>query len=405
MKEQTPQWLTDVQNNSWEPEIILSGLTITFLFIMDDKIFNFFAMLIQDYDIGVTGYILYAFAVLGLNAITVLLIFHLLLRGLWVGMIGLSYVYPQGIDESKLPLTFKMYGVEDARSYVITIEKHCSIFFSLIFTVIGSLAFTTIMITPLFAINIWVDDPGWYLPLFAGYVLVIIFPMAILPVLFKEKRWAKRMNNNFINCVINTMMSNPGGKVPFALFLMLIILSLSTSGSQMAQFQLLNPEPLKTPTQGLMALQQRHYLDSRNNGERLTRAAITAKDVSSDYLELHIAYYHADQQVLNRIKSGWTPDKDNTRTIDPAVLEEKGLPLLFNISIDGKEIKNAQWAMLENHQLEQKTYYVRLPIKDLKEGLHQLQINKVLLSPRSKHYTELKPWDRLIFYKVPSGTS
>jgi len=43
---QTPDWLTEVQDRSWEPEILISGLTITVIFLLEKHIFNFHAALV-----------------------------------------------------------------------------------------------------------------------------------------------------------------------------------------------------------------------------------------------------------------------------------------------------------------------------------------------------------------------
>ena len=45
----TPDWLVEIQNKSWEPEILISGFTLTFLFILSDYIYNFYGMLVQDF--------------------------------------------------------------------------------------------------------------------------------------------------------------------------------------------------------------------------------------------------------------------------------------------------------------------------------------------------------------------
>ena len=55
-KDITPQWLIDIQHRSWEPEILISGITLTFLFLLTDYIYNFCGMLIQQqnfrFDLG-----------------------------------------------------------------------------------------------------------------------------------------------------------------------------------------------------------------------------------------------------------------------------------------------------------------------------------------------------------------
>lgn len=45
-------WLENLQRNSWEPEVIISGITLAFLFAFPSQLFEFAAYLIQDLGTG-----------------------------------------------------------------------------------------------------------------------------------------------------------------------------------------------------------------------------------------------------------------------------------------------------------------------------------------------------------------
>ena len=81
-----PKWLIDTQNKSWEPEILISGITLTFLFLLSNYIYNFYGMLIQDFAVwdGILR-ILYCLSIMGLNGFKIVFITHLILRGIWAG--------------------------------------------------------------------------------------------------------------------------------------------------------------------------------------------------------------------------------------------------------------------------------------------------------------------------------
>ncbi|MCK5075932.1 MAG: hypothetical protein KAR38_06125, partial [Calditrichia bacterium] len=133
-KHKTPDWLKEIQNKSWEPEILISGITLTFVFILSTKIYNFCGMLIQDLgvDSNVAGslYIISIFLSTGLK---IILITHLMFRGLWAGMVGLSYVFPKGINKQNLPKSKKNIIYDDPDTFVIKLEKICSMLFSFVF--------------------------------------------------------------------------------------------------------------------------------------------------------------------------------------------------------------------------------------------------------------------------------
>ena len=100
----TPDWLLEVQNKSWEPEIIISGITLTFVFILPNYIYNFYGMLVQDFGVfDAIAKILYRISVIAITGLKIILNVHLILRGLWTGCVGLSYVFPAGVNNEKLP--------------------------------------------------------------------------------------------------------------------------------------------------------------------------------------------------------------------------------------------------------------------------------------------------------------
>ena len=131
----TPQWLIDVQNKSWEPEILISGITLTFIFILSKHVYNFFGMLVQDYAVSVGlafgSYILSIFVFTGLK---IILVIHLILRGLWTGFVGLSYVFPDGVNKDRMSSKMRQVQFDKPEKFVIKLEEVCSLLFSFIFS-------------------------------------------------------------------------------------------------------------------------------------------------------------------------------------------------------------------------------------------------------------------------------
>jgi hypothetical protein len=48
-KNQDLTWLEHLQKNSWEPEVIISGISLAVLFIIPSRLFDMSVVLIQDY--------------------------------------------------------------------------------------------------------------------------------------------------------------------------------------------------------------------------------------------------------------------------------------------------------------------------------------------------------------------
>ena len=48
-KQQDMTSLEDLQGNNWEPQVIISGLALAFLFVIPSRLFDISVILIQDY--------------------------------------------------------------------------------------------------------------------------------------------------------------------------------------------------------------------------------------------------------------------------------------------------------------------------------------------------------------------
>lgn len=397
--ETTPKWLTDIQNNSWEPEIILSGLTITFLFIMNEPLYNFFAKLIQDYGLIMMGELGFVFACISLNAVIVVLLFHLILRGLWVGMIGLSYVYPQGITRANLPKHHREGDFDNAMTFVIKIERICSLLFSFIFSVILTFVLIILVYSPIALIEITLSGSTLQKPLIIAYAFLIAIPPSIMMTKFANHPWVKKINNHVYSCLIYTIQTNTGSRSAFVLFGVLIVFSLPLSIAQIQSFKQMRDESLRETESSYAVIYDRHYLDKRNTSLRLAKTAIDQFEVSGDSLILNIAYYKQDELAYNSITTQSKPQDKEHVIVDLAIWKQQGLAALFDLSINDKPIKTKDWHVFESQQLGQNIYQLRLNISHLDKGKYQLKLNKWALSKQKMHYQLRENWDSLLFYK------
>ena len=83
------------------------------------------------------GYML----VIGSKIMTANLILHLLLRGYWIGLIGLHSAYPNGIQFDRLPFSsrfirFLSSRVRDLDASAVLVDKICSVIFAFTFLMI-----------------------------------------------------------------------------------------------------------------------------------------------------------------------------------------------------------------------------------------------------------------------------
>ncbi|QBA64403.1 hypothetical protein [Muriicola soli] len=199
--ERFKKWLDILQQESWQLELIISGFAIYGLFMIIDPIELGNLQAQNDgntYKIFLMQGLLVSWYILTIN-----LIGHVILRGLWIGAIGLRYVSGE-IDYDKLAYSPKftrhlMKRVGSFDNYVATLEKYCSIIFAvtflLVFYLLGLLAIAFLFTL----LGLWIDKedtPDWVrygvaVPalLFLVFGLFLTFFDFITQGWLKKKKW------------------------------------------------------------------------------------------------------------------------------------------------------------------------------------------------------------------------
>jgi len=93
---------------SWEPEILLSGIVLYGMFKAPELLDSLYDYVNLNLDISGGDFknFISLFKV-SIKWLTFGLIMHLISRGIWVGMVGLSFTFTKGVDLNKLKLTDK----------------------------------------------------------------------------------------------------------------------------------------------------------------------------------------------------------------------------------------------------------------------------------------------------------
>lgn len=182
-EDQTPDWLKSIQLNSWEAELLISALVLFALFQIPDLIREY---ALQNFD---NGSLFHRFFRGIRDAVQLLKLgyaLHILIRGLWVASVGLSYVFPKGIDRSRLKFKGRFEKELESKnslvSNVLRLEELSSIIYGVTFLLFGSmlgfglLLFIFIAVTELLAPS-FADNPTAvlvYIVFFFFYFMVMV---------------------------------------------------------------------------------------------------------------------------------------------------------------------------------------------------------------------------------------
>ncbi len=195
------KWLDILQQESWQLELIISGFAIYGLFMVIDPIElaateaqnqqNIYRTMLYQ-GLGVSWYI-----------ITINLIAHVVLRGLWIGAIGLRYVSGE-IEYDKLNYSPKFRKHLERRvgsfdNYVATLERYCSVIFAVTFLLVFYLLGLMVITACFTLLGLWMqkdETPDWAkywiaIPttIFLGLGMFLTFIDFVTQGWLKRKKW------------------------------------------------------------------------------------------------------------------------------------------------------------------------------------------------------------------------
>ncbi|MEM9052438.1 MAG: hypothetical protein AAGC47_10335 [Bacteroidota bacterium] len=171
-------WLQRVQEQSWEPEILISGIVLFALFQIPPLIKEANAFLdVNSVLIFSNGNVDETLAALLLAATYWLIIgfsTHLVGRSIWAAFVGLSYVYIDGvkIEKLKYPEKFKrvIRKTSDYKDLIIKLEKFCSTIFAASFLIFMCTVGIFFFLGWLGVVFLLIHELGGDLPIIGNYI-------------------------------------------------------------------------------------------------------------------------------------------------------------------------------------------------------------------------------------------
>ncbi len=399
MKKETPDWLKRTQESSWEPEILISGISLIALFqlpalIHKAQVFvndNTFAIF-QFGNVDDSFFVLMETAVYWL---IICLIMHLGLRSIWVSFVGLSYVFPEGISMKALKLSefFKsrILRIRSFEESVIRLEKISSMMYATAFL----LVLATIGVS--FYFSFWVVLIAIFYPLipesisdsFTDWAVTILMISLALPYFidFITLGWLKRFKwfskvygpiyivsgiltlAPFYRGIYYGLISNIKRRYIFAGALFFVILTVFIFNGLRGN-SLLNRSTMAESTVGYSVLEA-YYRDL--NPETPSRwATIESSEVSNGVIKLIISHKAAYE---DSIKANCDYD---TRIVADG--ESKSLILLdclsnfVEIEIDSTSVAPERWFFADSPRSKQKGLATWLRTDTITNGVHQLNV-------------------------------
>ena len=198
--------LDKLQQESWQLELLISGFAIFGLITSLPHIRT--AMIIAENDKQFYSFALLLISFTACSILIFNLLVHVILRGLWIGALGLRYVSGD-IDFEKLNYQNKFTKHLKKRivsfdKYVATLENYCSILFAVSFLLIFYVISISIVILCLVGIATLIlsnDDlpetprtiVGVFMVLFIVFGSIMVFVDFITQGYLKKKKWLSKI--------------------------------------------------------------------------------------------------------------------------------------------------------------------------------------------------------------------
>ena len=412
------QWFEKLRLNSWEIEILIVGFVLVILFNIPDTISLELSKITKDYAVREIGDFLIWFTnllTLGiLSSIVHILIasfiLYLGLRGFWVGVLGLSSVYPKGINLEKLNFNTifnKQITKYNFNDFVIKIDNICSSIFSFCFLISFSIVSLFLFLIEILLLSTYADKFFSYLlndSYNTSYTDILVVPFLLCGFLFfidyflfgiiKKIKWKpfgyifniidkfyKYVTLIFIyDTLYYAFISNVKRRVVFLLFLSFVFISTSLDSFELEK-QIYFPSVKSSE----VIMKSRNYEDKFVERDDYTDKLypeypfIQSDVINDNYIKLHIPY-HA---YMNMPIEEFCPELLLDTLEKNHIYKQKKIINCINsaytIFIDKKQIKsNFVLYDYAHFLLDIKTFFMVVSLDEFSNGRHVLTIKKAL---------------------------
>jgi len=414
--------LKKLQEESWQLELLISGFAIFGLFTARPNIE--FKVLDAQFSQQIYSFVIYSILWASCAILIFNLMLHVLLRGLWIGALGLRYVSGDiDYDSLKYSPKFTRYlkkRVGSFDKYIATLENYCSVIFAISFLLIFyvlAITFTIVTIALIGNYIIGSDTlPGWFSKgVGITLMLFIIFGMFFTLIDFltlgflKKKKWISVIYFpiywvfSFITLsflyrpLVYNFLDNKFGKrlsfilVPFYIFIA-ITLSLKYKTSNYFDVNATSSEIIAN---------NNNYEDLLTETSFIDDVAIQSKVITDAYVKVFVQFSESIENRIYNYNAGLKPDIDNRglssnisfnvgEIIDGVKQDSlrdnyiKTFNDIYYVKIDST-VYDSEFIFASNiqHKPGFETY---VPTKSLAEGKHVLRVRRRAIQNQDTTY-------------------
>jgi len=427
MEQKKPEWLQALEAQSWQAELIASGLAIYGSFTLGPYIEHLTEWAVLRFNDRVLTVLYFLFIYLFAAQVILVISFitHLALRILWAGILGLSSVYPDGINmQSKTYADYFKQQLKlefpDLSKYSLELDKLCSLIFSILCALVIVMLSTSIwiliyLVISELALKIIPTHIFNYIQYsIFGIILVLTVVNGILVgSKWKNTAFAKKHSYNFnrrlskiimilgyrsFNYITQTIRSNVTSKLFFIGMTLILIGSMTATIPKLQKMVPFYRADIFVHYKALEStVESRSYAD-QNTSSTILLPYIQSEIIDEDYLNLYIPFYQRELSQFE--KEGGTFTWNNELSSDEnkvlrAKLKVKNANSYYSVQIDGQPLPSVTFSYRRNLHNNRDGYQAFIDLSNYPKGKHVLTINSKYTDENGKSYTRSIP-----FYKT-----
>lgn len=387
---------------TWEVELLISGVAVFAMLQLpgwlDERMLVLEPRVDNDWRILLILAYLYAKSAAVTLAVTFVL--HLLLRAVWIALVGLHGVYPDGVRLEGLKMGPIQAGVEQARLRSIPdairrADHRASVVFAI--GVMIAVMFAGICVAfpgLLLAVNLagafggWRVDPLWVM-CFAAVVLLLPLVLALVA----DRRCGDRLPPDGLahraihrvfrlsgrlgmgpghNLMMSVLTTNDGPRRMSAMIFGLMMLVIAGTGASFVGMY--KPELFGTyglfPDSRTTGVEAAHYDDQRDPLRDGVLPYVQSRVVRGPYLQLTVPY--DPRRVDAAMHACKTPGK---RAPEPHAAALLGcLQALHPVTVDGAPLRGLRYEIASDARSDRPALLAMIDVRELPNGRHELQV-------------------------------
>ncbi len=393
-KQQDMTWLENLQKNSWEPEVIISGISLAVLFVIPSRLFDISIILIQDYGLEQipAQLILVYFSVI-ISVFKIFLVSHLVMRFVWAGMLGITYAFPDGIVKEKLFKYSQSVDYRPPQYYLLKLEQWCSMLYG---APIG-------VVIPIFSITLYLLVLiGIYLVFNLDFqVVYIVFILSMLVFAigsFAGERFKiKNMVGKSMSGTVGAIYQSNLGRWFFVVFSVgLIVLASPFIAQDIEGFSAYQASVNTSDSHYAWPDDKGYFEEFNSEKKRFARMWTPSKKINGEVMDLYLARYEREENSIPNMNELLQSDTIQWKKVESLIDQ-------YQIYLNDSLVEAEKWVKVTAGHTGQKALFGQIPIGHLSPGIHEIRLEKlVYLPPFLNVGNELrhrKQWARFEFVK------